>query len=551
MIPYLLRDQYSPGELLAQFWEMRNEHRPFLPRLIGYGLGTLSQGSVIPQIYLSALVLVAVLVVLVLLYRCSSRWRYAPIVALPFSILLFTLTAGARWIAAQPLQINMAVLFSVGTIGLLTCQPARWRNLLLSGAMTASASLSFSTGNMTWFVGGLALLLTGYRQWRYLAVWALMAALILVPYIVDFLQGSSLARTADARNLIDWIGFVLAFTSAAISPATQAVSKLVFAEGLGAFGLVALAALLVANIRLVPNGFRKALPWGLVALWVLLNGVQAGYGRGDPSSALTIRYMIYGCLFWISIVALALLLLTEARAARRRVERLVKALAAAALAVLGLSFGVATAGAIANHAIADVSQSLRQAQRCLMTPQIERECLQELYPQPVTLQTLLPYAYRARAAFLDGAQPPTSDGTVEFLLAAHTEGVSRYESLDLDGERSFVIEQHGGDEIGWTFLVPPSATVVFEVGIYAPADQAPSEEGSAFAVWNARLHQTSAQRLARQEIPPQGLLPETIRLDLSDYARQNVRVTLHAAAGEDATLYWVEPRLRVSLEAAS
>ena len=86
---------YADGTLsVAELWQQHNEHRIFFPKLVMLGLGVLTRGNVLADMYFSEVLLLAILVIFLIACRRQlagdwAIWLMVPIAFLVFSVRQF------------------------------------------------------------------------------------------------------------------------------------------------------------------------------------------------------------------------------------------------------------------------------------------------------------------------------------------------------------------------------------------------------------------------------------------------------------------------------
>ena len=70
----LVLSDYTDGTLTAaRFWELHNEHRIVFPKLAMFGLGLLTSGNVVVNMYVTEVLLAAILAIFVVAFRRQFR----------------------------------------------------------------------------------------------------------------------------------------------------------------------------------------------------------------------------------------------------------------------------------------------------------------------------------------------------------------------------------------------------------------------------------------------------------------------------------------------
>ena len=87
-----LFEQHAAGTLtIAKFWELHNEHRHFFPKLAMFGLGLLTRGNAVANMYLTEFLLLAILAVFIVAVRERLTSGLAVWLMVPVAFLVFSL----------------------------------------------------------------------------------------------------------------------------------------------------------------------------------------------------------------------------------------------------------------------------------------------------------------------------------------------------------------------------------------------------------------------------------------------------------------------------
>jgi hypothetical protein len=258
----------NPLPLLLQPY---NGHVNFLPRMIFFGTGLLTEWNVrveVVGIYLAA---AGALLVLVLMLRDSGE-RMLPIAWLA-ALQVFTLAQIGSFVAGFMFANQLQQTASLLTVYLLGGPAIDNRRLLGAGVAATVAASSWGPGLAAWLVGAVLIASHGRSRRGAFAAWAVATVLATVMLW-------RAASTVDMGRYLPWeatnaLPFALATIgkSVALSPAPG----LPLAIGLGglAVGAFGMALLWVAT-----QG-RRALVrrWGSLGLLALTSAALVGYGR--------------------------------------------------------------------------------------------------------------------------------------------------------------------------------------------------------------------------------------------------------------------------------
>lgn len=195
LIPPLLQ-KFDAGTLtLADFWKPHSEHRIFFPTLIDFGLGFLTAGDIVMNMYLSQLVLAGALVLFVSVFR--ERFAEGPGIWLmvPLAFLCFSFRQWQNMLFGVQLQCYLVILAQAGAFFCLgRMKDGRFMSMFICAALFATlASGSFISGLLVWPVAlGQILLLPLERRRKgiLMAVWAILSILEWIVYFIGYTKPS-------------------------------------------------------------------------------------------------------------------------------------------------------------------------------------------------------------------------------------------------------------------------------------------------------------------------------------------------------------------------
>jgi hypothetical protein len=387
---------------LARFWTLDNEHRVFVPLLVGTALAHASGLSMLPPLYLKLALAAGLVLVFRRLYARLTGLPHAPAVVLPLSVLVFGLAQWPRWIDVRPLPSTFSLLGLAGALLFASSGPRSARRFAGAALCAWISSSSYFSGNVTWVVVGPVLFVAGWGR-RWVAGWFALAALVLGNYAYDFLGASTTTSAHVPAAPLELVRFVLVFLGSPCSSAARNAAEQGQTLAYGALGLTALVALAWTVVRQTEDGLRKSAPWLALATWTLVNAAAAAFGRAEAYGELgarAARYTVFGTQFWVALAMLATVALFEPlRGGVRSVRGI--GLAAALLTALGAAGGVL--GMLASGGLDAHAQQLRLARTQLLLGEgASSSKLAVLHRQPDALRERLPALIERRAAFLYG-----------------------------------------------------------------------------------------------------------------------------------------------------
>jgi hypothetical protein len=159
----VLFEQHAAGTLtIAKFWELHNEHRIFFPKLAMFGLGLLTRGNALANMYLTEFLLLTSLAVFIVAVREHLTSGLAVWLIVPVAFLVFSLRQWENMLASFQVAFVMAMTAALVAFLCLARMRTERFGALFVGALLAATVASYSAipGLMVWPVG-LAQLLIG------------------------------------------------------------------------------------------------------------------------------------------------------------------------------------------------------------------------------------------------------------------------------------------------------------------------------------------------------------------------------------------------------
>ncbi len=404
----LLREVEGRG--LAAHWALVNEHRFFLPRVVDIVLARMSNFDILLWVWVKVPAVAAIVAMEYLLVRRHGSRIEAWLMTPWLGLFNFSLVYWPMWIDPRPLGSHFALFGLLFGLWATTALPVGWVALATAMAGAAFSSLSFASGNATWFILAGVLWFSGYRRFRYFVAWGLGASAVLVPYVVDVLRCGVLDRTGHGAEAMEIVRYVVVFLG---SPLTFRLGPAgvgpAFAWGL--FGVLAAVGITFAAVRWVDDGLREALPWLAMMMWVGLAAVAAGAGRAGLGlhQALAPRYVNTTAAFWVALLALAILVLPQGGEGLR--ARRTRCAARSAAWTVTIVVGASLIGV--NVVQVDrlppaLERKLERGLRCLEAyPDCDEECLRLLYPDAVLVRRIMDRLIPMHPSFLPQVETET------------------------------------------------------------------------------------------------------------------------------------------------
>ena len=151
-----LFEQHAAGTLtIAKFWEFHYEHRHFFPKLAMFGLGLLTRGNALANMYLTELLLLAILAVFIIAVRERLTSGLAVWLMVPVAFLVFSFRQWENMLWG--FQVAFVMPVAAALVAFLCL--ARMKNerfvAMFGGALFSATVAAFSAlhGLIAWPVG--------------------------------------------------------------------------------------------------------------------------------------------------------------------------------------------------------------------------------------------------------------------------------------------------------------------------------------------------------------------------------------------------------------
>ena len=356
--PFMLAaiEGYVPGWML---WAAVNEHRIPVTLVVQGAVAWATRWDIRGDAWTNVAIAMGSLVFLAALAR-RSLGSGAPLVTVACSVLVFSPIAGASWTAGWITPAFLAAFFACVLAWLVAGTSGTWLQL---GAMLLAAcagALSFGSGTVLVGLVPLAVLLMpatfARRRQHALAAMAVGLALGWV-YLLGWAPRQPAFRVG---RLAEYIEYALAFVGGGIGARPVATAT---AWGAGLVGAWAAASIWLWVRR---RDLRPALvPWGVLALYAIGNGLITAVGRLDNGLNIAIRprYTPTACLLTASVSAVAALLVADVRARSRAAGWIARVTLATLVLAVAWTFIPAARGGFDE--MAKVARHLDSRAECL------------------------------------------------------------------------------------------------------------------------------------------------------------------------------------------
>lgn len=517
---------------LGAFWELKNEHRVFLPTLIGTALARWSNMNMLWPIYLKVGLTFASLLCLRAVYRSNTELAEPPRVFVPLSVLIFSMAQWPRWMDVRPLPSTLSTLGFVAALWLVGAGrvPAERRLPRFLGALVCAwiSSSSYFSGNVAWFALLVLLHVSGWSR-RWIVAWGVCMFAVWIDYFADFFAVESPTTRDAGGSPLAMLRFFLIFLGSSCSTASRGALDQTQAMGYGLIGLLLTVALAWRITRGIEGGRRQMLPWLCLSCWVLANAGAAAFGRvasaGDVGGRAW-RYTVFGGLFWLALCMLGVVAVREpvmrARASTRSLGYL--ALAVVTVGAVGGVLGMLDSGGLTGY-----KNKLEAGRRNLLLEEgRNRFEIGPLHPDPGKLYEVLPELIERRASFLYGERALRSND-------AEIEGAARSLRRSYGSRAAEVVSIRAGSRLTWRLRVLDRPFAYFSCGL--AGDPGGSQRTVSVRVADAR----SDVELAAVTFVPTDQISEELKLDLRAFADRDVALTVTVSGRGHHRIHLVDP----------
>ncbi len=530
---------YVKDQPLEEYWRLYNDHRIVLPRVIMLLIGRLTALDMRVFMYVNLLMAAGIVFLLWQIFRKTSGVRLPYLVLPAFSFLFISLGFYPGWIIANSFYVWFSLLAVVAALWVATCWQLNRRALSAAILFGIIGSLSTFYGNLIWLLIPLAWWLRGERRFLRYLFWFACAALVLVPYIAEYLWFPTTERKVALFLPGYIVHFGVAFIGSAVSGAEQYVG-LSRALPAGIIGLIALPGLVFVFRQLARRNIAPLIPWLALGLFVILAGLSAGVGRAVTEGvfeARAARFDPVSALFWIAIVAMLAIILDHFWSMEERGASLVKL--ACALLVFFMGSGWLQRQFNVIDYLSKTNETIAKANNCLLLnyENAPDECLKLVNPQPQYVREYVKtLAERGdRIEWMIPRQFPLSKATIDNPALVHLE------TRQIDDAHIPVIFAHAPSQIDWTYAVPQARRITLYTGVLIdiPAVyQINPGDGVEFEIRVKIGDETKSifRKGVSPRVPGQGF--QRVEVDLTPYTGQEIHLMLSTATGATDNYDW-------------
>jgi len=329
LVPRL--EKFYNGKLtFADLWGQHNEHRPLFPLLIMLVLARLTHWNT--NCELAVIFVMAVGIFLLLIYQMRLSRIFGPGTVnwlIPaISLLVFSPCQMENWLWGWQIQLVLNVFAVTAGIVLLAHPSWNWRRYTAAILLGIIAMYSFANGVLYWVVG-LFVVWTMLRKDRpalktAVPIWILTGGATIASYVYRFKRFEGYGPlTLPLQYPVEYLKYVSAFlgaTCTGLVDTNPVIAGLIPGErgilpvcAVGAAGVILWVTSVVLLLRWRIADFNTLLPYVALSMYALGSGMIAGLARlaFGVNQALSMRYVVFSTLFWVSLLAFLYLLATR------------------------------------------------------------------------------------------------------------------------------------------------------------------------------------------------------------------------------------------------
>lgn len=293
----LLEKLHDKTLMLADLWQLHNEHRIIFPKILMLFLAHFSNWNIFLELCTNMVLAIISLLFLFSILRNTSESLKSPWLKIIISLLIFSMVQYENWFWGWQIQIFMSILGAI--IAIWSANKWQGKTIGLTIAILAAilSSYSFSSGLVIW--PALAVLFLLQKKWKINHIIILTIACIATvllyyykykgnphhPPILFFLSHP----LVYARYVLTYLG-----SSLGHSRSSSLVVALI---------MLIITSLAIFDIwRIDKKKIHNLAPWLALAIYVLLAACATGLGRAGfgARQALSSRYTTISTLLVIS-----------------------------------------------------------------------------------------------------------------------------------------------------------------------------------------------------------------------------------------------------------
>jgi hypothetical protein len=341
---YFIDDYLRHFSIISYPWSQHNEHRVFFPGILVAALSLLGGWNQKREELISVAIVSLELALVWRMMRRSMPVKALPYTFLAASLILFSLAQYENWTWGFQIAWFMGCGLALLSVFLLTQKELSSSNFAGALAASIASSCSLFFGLMSVPVGAAILIARrDVPSWTRI-VWVVSGAMLTSLYFVNY----NLPQNSGHVQNLGQFSQVLVFIFLYLGSLMGGWSSPLLASTFGCAGILIYAFAAVRYVTLARTSDSSAhlyLPWLGLGTFCVLGALTTSVGRVGwlrllgPGAALASRYTTVTALFWISVVALAVIASRDSVLQRIPLPRLARAMiVTVVVAAFALSF---------------------------------------------------------------------------------------------------------------------------------------------------------------------------------------------------------------------
>lgn len=298
------------SELFPSAWVLHGAgHRAFAPAILSTFVANHENLNML-AIYSVNLVFGMMIIIYATDIVCTlTETRRYTILMIIFALIIFNPSV-RFWIDKRFLAIIMGVLGLMGSLHALVTLKKSWFSFILSMFWAWLGSVSFFSGNLIWVLLFPLLYMYGYRHVKYYAIWMVIAATVLIPFLLDYSPSDvSGVFTPTVPLLLEaiFVYFGMPFHFATVLETIE-IFEIPISHILGFLNISIVMALTLFHTIWFRRYYQSIYVVMVMPIFVVILAIFATMGRLTEDSGIrplfVARYAIYGVVGWIGFIIL-------------------------------------------------------------------------------------------------------------------------------------------------------------------------------------------------------------------------------------------------------
>jgi hypothetical protein len=292
---------------LGNLFAWHNEHRIVFTNLVTVLSTIFLHWNVRIELLVTFILALAILLVVLLLIRQTFS-GITLVMVIPASALIFSIRGGHTWETSFQSGFLFAELFFLGALLILVSRPPAWRPLIIAAGLSICATFAINIGLVIWAALFVGLILLGYRNWKHLLLWIIIAGITWFIYS----RGISLSDPGAFQTVIthpkEFLNFIILYLAA---PLITNAPPTLTTENLIGFLSIIFFALNLLYLWIAEKKLSALAVWVVLGLFCVGAACLAGIARLDlfiqiPAAAFQQRYIIIPIFWWIALLAVSI-----------------------------------------------------------------------------------------------------------------------------------------------------------------------------------------------------------------------------------------------------